>query len=145
PLFSEIAGQSRPRIVSNDSTTQAELNSSLDKWISATNARNVDQQMKYYAPKVDAYYQSRNASQDAVRSDKKRAFERATSVDIKTGKPEIIVSPDGRSAKMRFRKKYVIKEGQPTRNGEVIQELHWVKSGNGWRIVSERDVQVVKN
>lgn len=99
--------------------------------------------MSYYAPKVNAYYLSRNTSQDAVRNDKKRAFERATSVDIKTGKPEIIVSPDGRTAKMRFRKKYVIKEGQRSRNGEVIQELQWIKSGSGWRIVSERDVKVV--
>jgi len=44
---------------------------------------------------------------------------------------------------MRFRKKYAIKEGQRIRNGEVIQELQWVKSGSGWRIVSERDVKVV--
>ncbi|MBA4183677.1 MAG: protein kinase [Acidobacteria bacterium] len=143
PVSAEIAGQNRPRVVSNDGTSQAELNASLNKWITATNARDVDGQMNYYAPKVNSYYLSRNTSQDAVRSDKKRAFERATSVDIKTDKPEIIVSPDGRSAKMRFRKKYVIKEGQRSRNGEVIQELQWVKSGSGWRIVSERDVKIV--
>lgn len=129
---------------SDNGTSQAELNNSLEKWITATNARDVDRQMSYYAPKVNAYYLSRNTSQDAVRSDKKRAFDRATSVDIKTGKPEITVSPDGRRAKMRFRKKYAIKEGQRSRNGEVIQELHWVKSGSGWRIVSERDIKVVK-
>jgi len=142
-VSTEIAGQNRPRVVSNDGTSQAELNSSLNKWITATNARDVDGQMSYYAPKVNSYYLSRNASQDAVRTDKKRAFERATSVDIKTSKPEIIVSPDGRTAKMRFRKKFAIKEGQRIRNGEVIQELQWVKSGSGWRIVSERDVKVV--
>ena len=135
--------QNRSGEKSNNGTSQAELNSSLDKWITATNARDVDGQMSYYAPKVNSYYQSRNASQDAVRTSKKRAFERATSVDIKTSKPEIIVSPDGRTAKMRFRKKYAIKEGQRSRNGEVIQELQWVKSGSGWRIVSERDVKVV--
>jgi serine/threonine-protein kinase len=129
---------------SDNGASQAELSNSLEKWITATNARDVDRQMSYYAPKVNAYYLSRNTSQDAVRSDKKRAFERATSVDIKTDKPEIVVSPDGRNAKMRFRKKYVIKEGQRSRNGEVIQELHWVKSGSGWRIVSERDIKVVK-
>jgi len=135
--------QNRSGEKSNNGTSQAELNSSLDMWVTATNARDVDRQMSYYAPKVNSYYQSRNTSQDAVRTDKKRAFERATSVDIKTDKPEIIVSPDGRSAKMRFRKKYVIKEGQRSRNGEVIQELQWVKSGSGWRIVSERDVKIV--
>ncbi|MDQ3750273.1 MAG: protein kinase, partial [Acidobacteriota bacterium] len=143
PALTEPIIRKRSGEKSNDRTSQAELNSSLDKWITATNARDVDGQMSYYAPKVNAYYQSRNASQDAVRTDKKRAFERATSIDIKTTKPEIIVSPDGRTAKMRFRKKYAIKEGQRSRNGEVIQELQWVKSGSGWRIVSERDVKVV--
>jgi len=93
PVSAEIAGQNRPRVVSNDGTSQAELNASLNKWITATNARDVDGQMNYYAPKVNSYYLSRNTSQDAVRSDKKRAFERATSVDIKTDKPRLSSAP----------------------------------------------------
>jgi hypothetical protein len=122
---------------------QTQLNSSLDKWITATNARDVEQQMNYYAPKVNSYYQVRNASPDLVRAEKKRVFERANVVDIQTGKPEITLSRDGRSAKMRFRKKYAIKEGQKSRSGEVIQELQWIKSGDDWKIVSERDVKVI--
>lgn len=122
---------------------QAKLNSSLDRWISATNARNVDQQMSYYAPKMNAYYRTRNASPESVRAEKKRVFERANAIDIKTGKPEITVSRDGQSATMRFRKKYAIQEGQKNRTGEVLQELRWVKSGNDWKIVSERDVKVI--
>jgi ketosteroid isomerase-like protein len=129
--------------VSAGGNAQAELSTSLDRWVSATNARNVDQQMNYYAPKVNAYYQARNASPESVRAEKKRLFERADQVDIQTGKPEINVSPDGKTATMRFRKKYAIKEGQRSRNGEVLQELKWVKSGSGWRIVSERDIKVI--
>jgi hypothetical protein len=99
--------------------------------------------MNYYAPKVNAYYRTKNASPESVRAEKKRTFERADAIDIRTSKPEITVSPDGKTATMRFRKKYVIKQGQQSRNGEVLQELQWVKSGNGWRIVSERDVKVI--
>lgn len=122
---------------------QTELNSSLDRWISATNARNVDEQMSYYAPKVNAYYRTRNASPELVRAEKKRVFERASAVDIKTSKPEITMSRDGQSATMRFRKKYDIREGEKSRSGEVIQELRWIKSGGDWKIVSERDVKVI--
>jgi serine/threonine protein kinase/ketosteroid isomerase-like protein len=144
PATAEIGdGNNRARVVSENGDAQAELNTSLGDWITATNARNVDRQMNYYAPKVTAYYRTRNVSPDAVRAEKRRAFERADTVNIQTGKPEISVSPDGKSATMRFRKKYVIKEGQQTRNGEVIQELRWVKSGGAWRIVSERDVKVI--
>ena len=122
---------------------RTELNSALSSLISATNSRDVDQQMNYYAPKLNAYYLTRNASQDAVRAEKTRIFSRADAVDIQTGKPDITLSPDGQKATMRFRKKYDIKQGQQSRSGEVIQELQWVKSSDGWRIVSERDVKVI--
>ncbi len=143
PAATESDGGTRSRIVSANGNAQTELSTSLDRWVTATNSRNVEQQMNYYAPKVDAYYSRRNASPESVRAEKKRIFERADAVNIRTSKPEITVSPDGKTATMRFRKKYVIKQGQQSRNGEVLQELQWVKSGDGWRIVSERDVKVI--
>jgi hypothetical protein len=126
-----------------DGNAETELSTSLERWVNVTNSRNVDQQMNYYAPKINAYYRTRNASPASVRAEKKRIFERADTVNIETGKPEITVSPDGKTATMLFRKKYFIKEGQQSRSGEVIQELQWVKLGNDWRIVSERDVRVI--
>lgn len=141
PTAAEV-GDSRPRTISGGDA-QAELNGSLADWVTATNTRNLERQMTYYAPKVNAYYRARNASPDSVRAEKKRIFERADHVDISTGKPDITVSPDGKSATMRFRKKYAIREGQKSRSGEVLQELQWIKSGGGWRIVSERDVKVI--
>jgi len=126
-----------------DGNTQNELNASLNEWVDATNTRNVDQQMTYYAPKLNSFYRSRNASINAVRDEKKRVFDGVDAVDIKAGKPQIVLSRDGRTATMVFRKKYSIKKGEQNRNGEVIQEMKWVKSNNGWRIVSERDVKVV--
>jgi serine/threonine protein kinase len=144
PVSAEVErGDPRARTVSVDTNAQTELSTSLNRWVTATNSRNVEQQMNYYAPKVNSYYRTRNASPESVRAEKKRIFERADTVDIKTGKPEITVSPDGKTATMRFRKKYAIREGQRSRNGEVLQELQWVKSGSGWRIVSERDVKVI--
>lgn len=137
----EQAAREKP--AATDGKPRTELNSALDDWISATNSRNVDQQMNYYAPKLNAYYLTRNTSQGAVRAEKKRVFSRADAVDIQTGKPDISLSPDGQKATMRFRKKYAIKQGQQYQNGEVIQELQWVKSDDGWRIVSERDVKVI--
>lgn len=126
-----------------DENTQAELNASLGNWVSATNERNVEQQMTYYAPQVNSFYRSRNTSINAVRDEKKRVFDGVDAVDIQTGKPKIVVSADGRTATMQFRKKYSIKKGQQNRNGEVIQELKWVKSKKGWRIISERDLKVI--
>jgi ketosteroid isomerase-like protein len=143
PIEMQSAAAEKPQNAVPDENTQAELNASLGSWIDATNQRNVEQQMTYYAPKVNSFYRSRNASINAVRDEKKRVFDGVDAVAIEAGKPNIVVSADGRTATMRFRKKYSIKKGQQNRNGEVIQELKWAKSKNGWRIVSERDLKVV--
>jgi hypothetical protein len=126
-----------------DGNTEAELNTSLNQWIDATNEKNVEQQMTYYAPKLNSFYRARGASINDVRDEKKRVFDGVDAVDIKAAKPQIVLSRDGRTAKMLFRKKYNIKKGDQDRNGEVIQEMKWVKTKNGWKIVSERDLKVI--
>lgn len=135
----------RPRVVSSGGEAEQQLNSSLNQLISATNQKNVEGQMNYYAPKMDAYYQTRNVSPAAVRAEKRRVFSQADQVDIQTGKPDIKLSPDGTRATMRFRKKYTIKKGDRSNQGEVVQELQWEKSGGRWQIVSERDVKVINH
>jgi serine/threonine protein kinase len=122
---------------------QEELSSSLNNWMEATNEGDVNRQMNFYAPKLNAYYLTRNVSPEVVRAEKRRVFAQAEDINIEAAKPDIQVSRDGRNAKMRFRKKYAFKDGQRTRKGEVLQELHWVKSGKNWKIVSERDLRVL--
>lgn len=120
--------------------TRAELRASLNEWIAATNARDVGRQMTFYAPNVEAFYLSRNATRAAVREEKSRLFARARAVDVRASDPEIRLGSDGRTAVMRFRKRYQIDE----RGGEVLQELRWRHTSSGWRIVSERDLRVIQ-
>ncbi|HEV2763950.1 MAG TPA: nuclear transport factor 2 family protein [Pyrinomonadaceae bacterium] len=121
----------------------AELRAALDKWIDATNARNVERQMNFYGERVSAFYLTRNATRAAVRAEKSRVFGRAASVNVNASEPEISVSPDGRTASMRFRKRYQIEGDGGGRRGEVLQELRWRRTADGWRIVSERDLRVL--
>jgi hypothetical protein len=58
--------------------------------------------------------------------------------------PVINRGADGRTATMRFRKKYVIEGGGRRRSGEVIQELGRQKTEGGWKISSERDLQQIR-
>lgn len=120
--------------------TRSELRASLNEWLAATNARDVGRQMTFYAPNVEAFYLSRNASREAVREEKSRLFARARAVDVRASEPEISLGRDGRTAVMRFRKRYQIDE----RGGEVLQELRWRRTASGWRIVSERDLRVIQ-
>jgi serine/threonine protein kinase len=123
--------------------TRRALRSLLEEWIAATNARDVERQMAFYAPTLEAFYLQRNASRQSVRAEKARLLSQVTSVDVRAAEPEINVSSDGRTAIMRFHKSWDFKGAQPSA-GEVIQELRWLKTDDGWKIVSERDVQVIR-
>lgn len=122
----------------------AKLRGSLDDWIGATNGRDIENQMTFYAPRLDAYYLTRNTPREAVRSEKRRVFSTAKSIDIRADDPEIIFQDSGRTAVMRFRKKYRVADKKKIRSGEVVQELRWRRTNDGWRIYSERDVKVIR-
>ncbi|HEX9960610.1 MAG TPA: hypothetical protein VGB00_06750, partial [Pyrinomonadaceae bacterium] len=93
---------------------------------------------------LKAFYLARNASRNAVRVEKSRAFAAAKSIDIRAEEPEIIFQGGGQLAIMRFRKKYNIDNGSKSRSGEVIQELRWQQTARGWKIFSERDIRVLR-
>ncbi|HJQ35226.1 MAG TPA: nuclear transport factor 2 family protein [Pyrinomonadaceae bacterium] len=140
----DSAGSDGSGAVEADATTQGELRAALGEWVAATNARDVGRQMNFYAPTVDAFYLSRNASRDAVRAEKSRVFASARDVNVQAAPPEIRLSRDGRTAVMRFRKRYQITGGAGERSGEVLQELRWRRTPKGWKIVSERDLRVLQ-
>ncbi|HEU4595807.1 MAG TPA: hypothetical protein VFS10_11755 [Pyrinomonadaceae bacterium] len=131
--------------VAPDADSQATLRGALGEWIAATNARDISKQMSFYGTRVNAFYLSRNASREAVRAEKARVLGRAETVDVSAGEPDIRLSRDGQTATMRFRKKYSISGGDVgERRGEVLQELRWQRTPDGWKIVSERDLRVLQ-
>ena len=119
------------------------IREALDQWVDATNRGNIGKQMSFYMPELKAYYLARNTSRDSVRVEKTRTFAGAKSIDIRAAEPEIIFQDGGRTAIMRFRKRYRVENNSKTRSGEVIQELRWQQTRNGWRIFSERDIRVI--
>ncbi|HEX8073179.1 MAG TPA: hypothetical protein VF546_24750 [Pyrinomonadaceae bacterium] len=131
------------RVAARARDAAAELRAALYDWIAATNARDIERQMTFYLPTLDAYYLQRRVPRAAVRAEKGRVFARARRVDIRAAEPEILLSDGGATAVMRFRKAYTITGGGQDRRGEVVQELRWQRTPDGWRISSERDVRVL--
>ena len=120
------------------------LRAALAEWVGATNARDIERQMSFYMPELKAFYLARNAKRSAVRIEKARVFAAADVIDIRAEEPEIVFRDAGRTAIMRFRKKYRIEDGPRSRRGEVVQELRWQRTTRGWKIFSERDVKVIR-
>ncbi len=130
------------RSVRSDNNNADILREALVEWIEATNRRNIDKQMSFYMPQMQAFYLARNASRKAVRAEKERVFAAAKSIDIRAAEPEIVFQDGGQTAIMRFRKQYNV-VGARTQRGEVVQELRWKQTGGGWKIFSERDIRVI--
>jgi ketosteroid isomerase-like protein len=120
------------------------LQSALAGWVAATNARDVNRQLAYYAPRLEAFYLSRNVTREAVRAEKRNTFSHADRVSISVDDVTVEIGRDGLTAAMKFRKQYVIESGGGRRDGEVLQELQWSKTDSGWKITSERDLQVLR-
>ncbi len=126
----------------NESDEAGTIREALNQWIEATNRRNVEKQMSFYMPELKSFYLARNASRNSVRVEKVR-LAAAKSIDIRAEEPEIIFQDGGRTAIMRFRKKYQVEDKSKIRRGEVVQELRWQRTSGGWRIFSERDIKVI--
>lgn len=135
----EPAGAGRPKEELPE--TFAALGRALDELVKVTNARDIDKVMAFYGPKLIFYYRSRSVPSETVRKDKARMFERAELIDVRAGAPEITLDRDGLMATMRFRKEYIVKIKDRVRHGEVLHELRWQRTDDGWRIIGERDAR----
>jgi hypothetical protein len=136
------SGKSIP--IRTGSSAAVVLNRELESWVAATNGKNLRKHLSFYMPRLKAFYLTRNVTREEVRSERARAFGRADLIEVHAIAPETIFVEGGRVAIMRFRKKYLTKRGAQSHRGEVIQELRWQRTEQGWKIFSERDIKVVR-
>jgi hypothetical protein len=120
------------------------LVAALSGWLAATNAGDIEKQMAFYPNRVPVFYLARNVSREDVRAEKSRVFGTASVIDLRASEPAISLGADRRTATMRFRKQYEIRGARINRVGEVVQELRWENSRDGWKIVGERDLRVLR-
>lgn len=147
--ISEIINTNRSSTVASSDEQRAQgdlaaLRGSLDAWVAATNARDLERMLQFYNPEIDAYYRARDVDRDFVRADRTRLFQRADAIEVTVGAPEITISSDDRTATMKFRKGYVMKVQGRERRGDVIQQMQWRRTDEGWKIVAERDIRVLR-
>ncbi len=120
-----------------------QLYDNLRLWVEANNNADIDGQMNFYAPELRRYYLRRNVSLDAVRAEKALIFRGQRTTDFRVGGIRITLDKSQQNATMRFYKRYLIENGRASSRGQVLQELLWTKTPQGWKIVSERDLRVV--
>jgi hypothetical protein len=130
-----------------ESAEAFDLARSLEEWVAATNRRDLAKHISFYMPRLKAFYLARDVAREAVRVERGRAFAAAGLLRVRAAEPETVFVEGGRVAVMRFRKQYESggrAAGARRQSGEVIQELRWRRTREGWKIFSERDVRVLR-
>ena len=141
PRVGAIPAPSAPsRAVERDPVE--DVRGALEAWLDATRQGDIAAQMAFYPRVVPVYYTWRNTPRAAVLAEKRKVFGDARVLDIRIGLPRIEVTRDGTEAVTSFRKAYVIEGPRVHRRGEVLQELRWARTAEGWKITSERDAAV---
>lgn len=144
PVNPSVPAATTPPASEGNEGERAALRTALDDWLAATNARSLEGVMNYYMPSMETYYLAHGVSRATVRADKAQMLATPGTLSVRrTGEPQISISPDGRTATVIFHKPFVLGANEQQRSGEVVQELRWQKTPQGWRIVGERDLEVV--
>jgi hypothetical protein len=114
----------------------------LNGWAESSMSRDIDGQMSYYADTLDTYYTKTNVSASMVRSDRQRAYETYSSLDISLS--NIAITPDatGERATVILDKTWNFVGEEKATSGSVQQKLWLAKIGGRWRITGEKDLQV---
>jgi ketosteroid isomerase-like protein len=118
--------------------------STIDGWLAAHNTRNLTQVTNFYMPNVSTFYLAQNTTRAAVRAEKARLFQAPAMTLRRMSDPQITFEQDGARATTIFRKSYSRSEASQSQGGEVLQEIVWQKTNRGWKIISERDIRVLR-
>lgn len=119
---------------------QSEIKKVIAAWENASESRDVNVYMGYYAD-VLGYYNKASASKAFVRADKQKAFSKFPIVSVDITNEKISVNPDGRDAEAQFDKEWTF-SGECEFSGKVRQQLRFRKFNDRWLIVSEKELKV---
>ena len=102
-------------------------------------------QIDCYAPVMDTYFLRHNVSRDFVQADKSRTFSGIKEVRIFEISDITIEFASSSNAIVKLRKKWDISLASgKTFSGEEIEQLQIANLDGGWKIVSEKEIQIVK-
>ena len=117
----------------------------LSAWTESFREKDLASQIDCYAPVMDTYFLRHNVSRDFVQADKSRTFSGIKEVRIFEISDITIEFASSSNAIVKFGKKWdtSLASGK-TFSGEEIEQLQIANLDGGWKIVSEKEIQIVK-
>jgi ketosteroid isomerase-like protein len=130
------------RTASTQPSPSDEIMTTLNGWTAATNARDLQTHMSYYADSLPVYYTYSNISRDGVRATRAPAFSKYSSLNVQLANIQIRVDAAGSFASVVFDKTWDFSNGKRHSTGSTQQMLSLSRSSGRWLITGEKDLLV---
>ncbi len=118
-----------------------EVTDFIGSWKASAEKRDLDENLKHYAPKLETYYKETNKDQNDVRVEREKAFERYDTIKIDLSRVSVRAESET-SASVIFDKKWQYHGKEMISTGAAQQLVRLVKTNGQWQIVSEKDLMV---
>jgi hypothetical protein len=117
----------------------------LREWTDSVKAKDLAKNVDCYAPVLETYFLKHNISRDLVEADKSRAFNATTQIKIYELSDIAIDFQSSANATVKFKKSWDtnLSSGKEF-SGEEIAELGLTLLDGRWKIVSERELQILR-
>lgn len=115
----------------------------LDDWKSASEAKNLSENMSHYADTVD-YYKGGKVPASKIRGDKQKAYDKYENIEITLENIKVTPDPSGEKATVVFDKTWDFNNDNTGdyNVGSVQQQVILAKQNGKWKIVAEKDLKV---
>jgi ketosteroid isomerase-like protein len=130
-----------PVPISKEDAARASVEKRVRNWVEAAKAGKIETYMEFYGDKI-RYYNKKNASRSFVRSDKKKAFDKYSRIEIKISNLAIKISDSNDRAAVEFDKEWVFSKGAEKNSGKVRSHLEFRRIDGEWKIEAERDAKI---
>jgi serine/threonine protein kinase len=125
-------------------SAESGIRSLLSAWTESFKEKDLARQVDCYAPVLETYFLRHKVSRDFVQADKSKAFSAIKEVRVFELSDITIEFASSSNATVKFRKKWdtSLASGK-TFSGEEIEQLQLANLDGGWKIASEKEIQIV--
>jgi ketosteroid isomerase-like protein len=131
------------------SESDSEIRDAIEGWANAFRARNADRFAAYYAPEVEQFFRKKDVSRSQIHDVYQSTFGKMNSIYAYEISGLRVEFPEGEASPARatatYDKTWDTSQTDGKRfSGEEIERLTFEKTDEGWKIVREDELQVLR-
>jgi ketosteroid isomerase-like protein len=131
------------------SESDSEIRDAVEGWANAFRARDADHFAAYYAPEVEQFFRKKDVSRSQIHDTYQSTFGKMNSINTYEISGLRVEFPEGEASPARatatYHKTWDTSQTDGKRfSGEEIERLTFEKTDEGWKIVREDELQVLR-